>query len=136
VKEKLVSDESDTIWEMKPHTQAKHEILRRYLGAWFPILSNSSGRIIYLDGFAGPGIYAGGEVGSPVVALETAANHVMLPRFREVLFLFIEKDKARAKKLDSVLKQRFPSLPSNLKYSVYARALNRSKKLELIDYQN
>lgn len=28
----------ETIWEIEPHTQAKHEILRRYLSAWFPIL--------------------------------------------------------------------------------------------------
>lgn len=93
--------------------------MRRYLGAWLPILSKWSGRIIYLDGFAGPGVYADGEVGSPVIALETAANHIMLRKFREVLFIFIEKDKARSKKLASVLKEKFPSLPPNLKYSVY-----------------
>ena len=118
-KEKRLSEINSTVWPIEPHTKAKHEILRRYLGAWFPILSKWSGRIIYLDGFAGPGIYAGGEFGSPVIALETAASHIMLRRFREVLFLFIEKDKARSQKLISVLKERFPSLPSNLKYSVY-----------------
>jgi len=110
---------TSTIWPIEPHTKAKHEILRRYLGAWFPILSKWSGRIIYLDGFAGPGVYAGGEIGSPVIALETAANHVLLPRFKEIKFIFIEKDKARAQKLVDVLKQRFPTLPANINYSVY-----------------
>lgn len=29
------------IWKIEQHTQAKHELLRRYLGAWFPILAMS-----------------------------------------------------------------------------------------------
>jgi hypothetical protein len=29
---------NETLWEIEPHTKAKHEILQRYLGAWFPIL--------------------------------------------------------------------------------------------------
>jgi three-Cys-motif partner protein len=107
------------IWKIEPHTKAKHEILKRYLGAWFPILSKWEGRLIYLDGFAGPGIYVGGELGSPVIALETAVNHILLPRFKEITFLFIEKDKARAQKLTQVLKEHFPTLPPNIKYSVY-----------------
>jgi three-Cys-motif partner protein len=114
-----LSNISTTTWPIEPHTKAKHEILRRYLGAWFPILSKWSGRIIYLDGFAGPGIYTGGDVGSPVVALETAVNHTLLPRFQEIKFLFIEKDKARAQKLKEVLKERFPKLPPNINYNVF-----------------
>ena len=52
---------TETLWELDPHTTAKHEILRRYLGAWFPILNRHHGRIVYIDGFAGPGRYIGGE---------------------------------------------------------------------------
>lgn len=51
----------ETIWPLDPHTLAKHEILRRYLEAWFPIVGRYSHRIVYIDGFAGPGRYAGGE---------------------------------------------------------------------------
>ena len=29
----------DVIWQLEPHTKAKHELLRYYLGAWFPILA-------------------------------------------------------------------------------------------------
>jgi three-Cys-motif partner protein len=47
----------DTLWEIEPHTIAKHEILRRYLGAWFVIMGQTNRRIIYLDGFCGPGRY-------------------------------------------------------------------------------
>jgi three-Cys-motif partner protein len=49
------------IWPLQPHTAAKHRILRCYLDAWFPIMGSWNGRILILDGFAGPGIYTGGE---------------------------------------------------------------------------
>lgn len=109
-----------TTWPIEAHTKAKHEILRRYLGAWFPILSTHAGRIIYLDGFAGPGVYQGGEDGSPVIALETAVNHVLAKKLTrtQILFFFIEQDKARAQKLKEVLAIRFPKLPPNIKYIV------------------
>ena len=48
----------DTVWELEPHTRAKHEILKRYLQAWVPILSlGRFPKVLYVDGFAGPGIY-------------------------------------------------------------------------------
>lgn len=114
----MLPDISATVWSIEPHTKAKHEILQNYLKAWFPILSRWSGRIVYLDGFAGPGIYYGGEPGSPVIALETAVGHSLRQRFNEILFIFIEKEKDRATKLKEVLQSHFPSLPSNMKYEV------------------
>jgi len=62
----------DTIWPIEPHTSAKHQILRKYLDAWLPILGRHNSRIVYIDGFAGPGEYSGGEPGSPIIALEAA----------------------------------------------------------------
>jgi three-Cys-motif partner protein len=109
---------SSTIWPIEPHTRAKHVILQNYLGAWFPILSKYSVRIIYLDGFAGPGLYAGGEIGSPVIALKTAIEHKLFKRFKEIVFLFIEKDKERAEVLSEILKGLFPNLPKNIKYTI------------------
>src|SRR5438067_10017963 len=80
----------DTIWPIEPHTSAKHQILRKYLDAWLPILGAYNKRIVYVDGFAGPGRYTGGEPGSPIVALEAALTHqAKLPG--ELVFLFIEK---------------------------------------------
>jgi three-Cys-motif partner protein len=62
-----------TIWPLEPHTRAKHEILKRYLQAWMVILSQGRfPEILYIDGFAGPGQYEGGEAGSPIIALDTA----------------------------------------------------------------
>ena len=56
-----------TRWPLEPHTKAKHLILRLYLDAWLPIMATYNGRIVFLDGFAGPGRYTGGEDGSLLV---------------------------------------------------------------------
>jgi three-Cys-motif partner protein len=59
-----------------PHTAAKLGLLGAYLGPWFAILSLGGFRyVVYVDGFAGPGRYSGGEDGSPVVALKALAAH-------------------------------------------------------------
>lgn len=87
----------DTVWKLEPHTAAKHEILRGYLGAWFPIMSSWQGRVIYLDGFAGPGIYEDGEPGSPIIALETLMTHngIDLKGQTEFVFVFMDEDEER-----------------------------------------
>lgn len=107
------------MWPAEPHTRAKHEVLENYLKGWFPILGSRLGRIIYLDGFAGPGVYTGGEEGSPIIAIRTAVDHKLRNKFRaEIVFYFIEKDPIRATKLKEVLQDRFPQLPSGMTYEV------------------
>lgn len=92
-----------TVWPLDPHTRAKHEILRRYLQAWAPILSlGGFPTIAYVDGFAGPGVYAGGEDGSPVIALKVALQHQQNIT-GTVLFLFVETDVARAARLQEIV---------------------------------
>lgn len=108
-------------WPIPPHTKAKHDILRRYLQAWFPIIASTRHqRLIYLDGFAGPGEYKEGEEGSPVIALQALIEHKLWGRLREneFIFFFIEKDKKRAIYLENLLKGKFPACPSNIKYYV------------------
>ena len=89
----------ETRWRIEPHTQIKHLILRRYLQAWLPITAKHNGRIIFVDGFAGPGRYTGGEEGSPLIALRALLDH---PHFRqrrpgrEILLVFIEREEDRA----------------------------------------
>jgi three-Cys-motif partner protein len=82
------------IWAIHPHTSAKHTILRTYLDAWFPIMSWNR-LVVFLDGFAGPGRYTGGEPGSPIIALESAKTH-KAKLSKELAFLFIEERKDRA----------------------------------------
>ena len=106
------------LWAMDDHTRAKHEILRRYLDAWLPIMTTYNGRIIYLDGFAGPGKYEGGEFGSPIIAIDRFLNHPYAAmRNKEVLFLFIEQNHDRYEYLKELLAQR--TLPATAKYHIY-----------------
>ena len=111
--------DDDIIWQMKPHTEAKHEILKNYLHRWFPILSTVSGRVVYIDGFAGPGLYLDGEEGSTLIALRAADEHILKPHSRtEMIFIFIESIEKRARFLKSVLEEKFPELPEKIVYDV------------------
>lgn len=101
----------ETIWQLEPHTRAKHEILRRYLQAWMIILSQGRfPEILYIDGFAGPGEYKGGEIGSPIIALDTALAY-RPPLQAKVNFLFVEKDATRAAHLQAQISLR--TIPAN-----------------------
>lgn len=60
----------ETVWEMELHTQAEHDILRGYLVAWLPIMAKYNSRLVYVDGFAGPGVYTDGSPGSPIIVYE------------------------------------------------------------------
>lgn len=108
----------NTIWDMNPITHAKHVILKRYLGAWFPILQ--SWRVLnYIDGFAGPGIYSKGEKGSPLIAIETAINHKINITAKSN-FIFIEMDPERKRMLERVLNENISDIPDNFRIAVIA----------------
>ena len=108
-----------TVWDICPHTQAKHQILEEYLKRWFPILGSTFEKVVYLDGFAGPGVYSNSEEGSPVISIKTALEHNHLKQFKKIVFWFIEKDSERAANLEQVLKSRFSeSLPDNFQYRI------------------
>lgn len=91
-----------TKWPIDEHTEAKHAILRAYLQAWFPILSSAHGRIIFVDGFCGPGRYSGGELGSPLIALDVAIDHRKKLR-GHLVFLFTDERDDRIEHLKSEL---------------------------------
>ena len=104
-------DNLPTIWSADPHTLAKHKILSRYLDAWIPILSrtNPGGHALFVDAFAGPGEYSGGQPGSPLIALRTtrAAVEKLNTTFH---FRFAEADIERCEALGSVLEREKESL--------------------------
>ena len=81
----------EAVWSIEEHTLAKHELLRKYLNAWFPILTAQgfNKRVIFFDGFAGPGIYKGGQPGSPIVAMQTLVEHKHFSRLDQADFVFI-----------------------------------------------
>lgn len=82
----------DVLWDAEPHTLAKHAILQRYLDAWFPILAKHHKRLVYFDGFAGPGRYREGQEGSPLIALNSARRHFGRLQNHELVFVFVEQD--------------------------------------------
>ena len=105
-----MADTLPTTWAAETHTLAKHAVLKGYLDAWLPILSNQARKvesnrdILYIDAFAGPGEYTGGEAGSPVLALTAAHNHTLaFPH--PINFLFIEKREDRFQHLQTLLTQ-------------------------------
>jgi len=125
----------EAVWPMTPHTEAKHQILEEYLKAWFPILSKSHRRLLYLNGFAGPGVYKHGEYGSPIIAMKTALSHRLAERFGEIVFIFVEKDNRRASKLSEVIRSQFPKLPDSVKYVVRGKEFAPTLESILEDLQ-
>jgi three-Cys-motif partner protein len=88
-------------WDMAAHTAAKLQILGGYLRAWFPILGGAQkfDRIIYIDGFAGPGRYQRGEDGSPIVALKAALGAIKGRPQKPHEFHFVESKRRVASAL-------------------------------------
>jgi three-Cys-motif partner protein len=108
-----------TIWDLEPHTVAKHEILRRYVQAWAPILSQGNfPQLVFVDGFAGPGRYSKGEEGSPLIAVRAVVKQPR-PIEARVDFHFIELDERRASHLTSEIEQL--SLPRNVSTEVHGK---------------
>ena len=100
-------------WPMPEHTGAKHDIYRRYLQRWFPILLNGSKgypSATYVEGFAGPGVYTNDEPGSPIIAIQALVDSVSNPK-PLVKFLFIDDDKRCHKMLQAQVKKHFPDRP-------------------------
>ena len=106
-------------WELGEHTPGKHRVLRRYLDAWYPILGMSQERILFIDGFAGPGEYAGGEPGSPIVAMHALRDHAARGRMKaEAVFLFVESDADRVAHLRRLVGIELTTLPPGTRVSV------------------
>jgi three-Cys-motif partner protein len=106
----------ETLWAIQPHTAAKHAIVRRHLGAWYPKLA-WTGHEVVVDGFAGPGEYIGGEPGSPIVALQTALEHTHNLSGCRLDFIFIEERIDRHLHLVDVI-GRLGALPPNVHVQV------------------
>lgn len=105
------------LWSLASHTKAKHDILKRYLGAWFAILGRYTKKVVYIDGFCGPGRYDKGEKGSPIIALELAIDHAKILVNTEFIFVFIDKEKAYIDYLQHEINQK--ALPPNLHIMTY-----------------
>ncbi|MER7167849.1 three-Cys-motif partner protein TcmP [Micromonospora sp. NPDC000207] len=100
-------------WPCAPHTVVKHDIYQRYLERWFPILLQGPRRyssVTYAEGFSGPGIYSGGEDGSPVIAIRALVTKVP-PATGVVRFAFLDNDERCVNMLWDSLRSAFPERP-------------------------
>lgn len=116
------------LWDLDDHTRAKHRVLGSYLNAWIPIMAQQAlkvqaqmvgqPRLLMVDGFAGPGRYATGEPGSPLIMINALLEHAAFPRLGGVkfIYLFIEHDVRRVAHLSEELEKL--DLPDNVEVVV------------------
>ncbi|MDE0068088.1 MAG: three-Cys-motif partner protein TcmP [Caldilineaceae bacterium] len=104
-----------TLWPLEDHTLGKHRVLRNYMKAWLPkMLQSGRRRVLFIDGFAGPGEYKYGEDGSPIIALKSFTQHSAFDRMRgRITFVFIEKELDRAMHLKKVAEPYMSKLPDD-----------------------
>ncbi len=103
------ADPSPEYWlAYGPFQHAKHRLIKHYLDGWFPKLATWAGRVLYIDTHAGRGRYSSGELGSPLVALDTLLRHPYREKLlekSEVRFFFIERDPDNLESLRAELSQ-------------------------------
>jgi three-Cys-motif partner protein len=106
-----------TLWALEEPTRAKHRLLRRYLEAWLPIMSRWERRLVLLEGFAGPGRYVGGEMGSPLIMLDAFLAHRSRHQIdAELVYFFIEDRRDRVDYLEAEIARL--DLPDQVKVQV------------------
>jgi three-Cys-motif partner protein len=81
-----------------------------------------NGRVVYIDGFAGPGQYSLGEDGSPIVVLKAARDHTY-PIRSELVCIFVEDDPQRCTHLKNLLDGLSSTLPSHIKWEARSRQI-------------
>lgn len=128
------------LWDQEPHTAAKHRILRSYLDGWISVMAQQAirvskrgggePRLLLVDGFAGPGRYATGEPGSPLIMIDAVTFHSAFDRLADVAFnfLFIEHDDRRVahlRKEISALGELPPNVSTRIEPGEYESTFGR-----------
>ncbi len=123
-----------TLWPLDDHTVGKHMVLKNYMDAWLPIMRSWNGRVLFIDAFAGPGKYARGEDGSPVIALKALIDHSARQRMRgEINYVFIERDLDRARHLEDVIRRMKDDIPARCNTIVHNASFDE-KLTEVLDW--
>ncbi len=89
------------MWPCDPHTLAKHDLLRLYLQSWLPTLLHGGWPgVTYAEGFAGAGVYSGGQPGSPIIALDVfLGQRALLAAGKRVDMVLVEERNDRMQQL-------------------------------------
>jgi three-Cys-motif partner protein len=91
--------------EIKAAAVLKHAILRRYLHVYVAKTGTYAPgrRVVYFDGYAGPGRYDDGTDGSPLIAAGVARSVAALRSPRQLDLFLVEKDPDAVKQLRQVM---------------------------------
>lgn len=95
----------------KPAATLKHGILHRYVRPYVQKVGSTSkgGRVAYIDGYAGPGVYDDGALGSPAVAVDIAKEIVDQAGTTRIDGYFVERETASVDALRALfLKSHMP----------------------------
>lgn len=104
-------------WVIPEQTKIKHQLLKNYIATWMAILFSQQEnfgfpqRLIYLDGFSGPGIYYEDEtksstcLGSPLLVAEIANKFLEAKPKREIAILCLDKHRECVDMLNSKLNE-------------------------------
>lgn len=100
-----MSKSRDIPWVIELQTKIKHQLLNDYLGAWMAIMYSQQSKmgiekkLIFVDGFSGPGEYWNDETrstkvnGSPIIVAEKANKFIDENNARRFLIIAIDSDK-------------------------------------------
>jgi len=83
----------------------KHTLLRNYISLFVGKLGSTHDVVYYLDGYAGPGVYADGTAGSPKLAIEIAE---LVEDIRDLKCVFVEKNAANVAALEALVASELP----------------------------
>lgn len=100
--EEVRDDTSPFFVSKKAAAVLKHAILDKYVVPFASKVGKYApdGRVVYLDGYAGPGRYDDGTPGSPALILESAAA---IADFRKLDCYFIEKNRKNFQSLSQLV---------------------------------
>lgn len=97
----------------KYHTRVKHLILDYYLKIWFPIIVSRYNQLLFIDGFCGDGKGDGDDLGSPLIALNTANGYAEKTPDKIFHFIFIDESKKNIDELQKLVKEK--KYPENIR---------------------
>ena len=118
------------------HSEAKISLLKEYLNAYIPIISHDGyTKIIYFaDVFCGPGMYAEGKAGSPVVIARALSSlHQTVPNAPKTSLMANDKDEFNIATVESYVR---PLANKHPKLSLETSSLDGKKVIELLKQQN
>ncbi|WP_180326752.1 three-Cys-motif partner protein TcmP [Raoultibacter phocaeensis] len=111
--------------EKKSWSKTKDDLLSAYLVPYFAKISMRAEKLIYFDGFSGPGLFHDGSSGSPLIALGIYDKHVKEhnPRYNDAAFFFSEKKADYRASLEEAIGTRMHAASETAVFASYEENL-------------